>query len=165
MVISREVIISPHSVLMRLLTDQIVNMDRNITSKNGFTFSNGLHLRRGACFAFDITGQEMDPALWGDPHKFVPFRFSDARARAAPGDRKVWFTSTSPKDAMQFGYGKHSCPGRGFATLMLKIFLATMLHEMEVEPLEGAEFPNQIDRGTVSAPPTDVKLRFRKRQL
>jgi len=144
---------------------KIVNLDRNITSKKGFTFSNGLHLRYSAYFAIDTTSQEMNPALWGDPYKFVPFRFSDARAKAGPGDRKIWFTSTSPKDAMQFGYGKQSCPGRGFATLMLKIFLATLLHEFEVEPLEGAEFPKQVDRGTVSGPPTDVKLRFRKRKV
>jgi hypothetical protein len=157
--------ISYYLLTVTLLTDQTVNLDRNITSKNGFTFSNGLHLRRGACFAMDTTGQEMDPALWGDPYKFVPFRFSDARARAGPGDRKIWFTSTSPKDAMQFGYGKHSCPGRGFATLMLKIFLATLLHDFDVEPLEGADFPKQVDRGTVSGPPTDVKLRFRKRKV
>jgi cytochrome P450 len=164
MVTSREVIL-PFAISITPLTYQIVNLDRNITSKNGFTFSNGLHLRHGACFAMDITGQEMDPDLWGDPYKFVPFRFSDARARAGPGDRKIWFTSTSPKDAMQFGYGKHSCPGRGFATLMLKIFLATLLHDFEVEPLEGFEFPNQVDRGTVSTPPTDVKLRFKKRKV
>lgn len=150
---------------VRLLIGQIVNIDRNITARNGFTFSNGLHLKHGACFAMDITGQEMDPALWGDPYKFVPFRFSDARAQAGPGDRKLWFTSTSPKDAMQFGYGKHSCPGRGFATLLLKIFLATLLHEFDVEPLEGAEFPKQVDRGTISVPATNVTLRFRKRKV
>ena len=160
--ISREV--SLPLPLTILLTEPIVNLDRGITAKNGFTFSNGLHLRRGACFAFDITGQEMDPALWGDPYEFVPFRFSDARARAGPSDRKIWFTSTSPKDAMQFGYGKHSCPGRGFATLMLKIFVATLLHEYDVEPLDGMGFPKQVDRGTVSMPPTNVKLRFRKRR-
>ena len=146
-------------------TNRIVNLDRNIVAKSGFTFSNGLHLRRGACIALDSTGQEMDPALWGDPYEFVPFRFSDARARAGPGERKMWFSSTNPKDAMQFGHGKHSCPGRGFATLMLKIFMATLLHEYEVEPLKVADFPKPVDMGTVSSPPTDVKLRFRKRRV
>lgn len=106
----------------------------------------------------------MDPELWGDPYEFLPFRFSDARARAGPGDRKIWFTSTSTKDAMQFGFGKHSCPGRGFATLMIKIFLATLLREYDVEPLEGEPFPKAVDRGTISSPPVDVKLRFRRRQ-
>jgi len=48
---------------------------------------------------------------------------------------------------------------------MLKIFLATLLHEFEVEPLEGFEFPKQVDRGTVSTPRTDVKLRFKKRKV
>jgi cytochrome P450 len=66
---------------------------------------------------------------------------------------------------MQFGYGRHSCPGRGFTTLLLKSFLATLLHEFDVELLDGAEFPKQVDRGTTSMPPMDVKLRFRKRKV
>ena len=147
-----------------------VNIDRNITSPSGFTFSSGLHLPQGTSFALDVTGQEMDPVLWGNPYLFQPFRFSTMRAEAeAKGERKIWFTSTNPATAMQFGYGKHSCPGRGFGTLMLKIFLATLVREWDVVPLEWREgrhnFPHSVDRGTVSMPPCDVKLRFRRRKV
>jgi hypothetical protein len=32
----------------------------------------------------------------------------------------------------------------------------TLLHEFDVESLKGAEFPKQVDRGTISMPPMDV---------
>ena len=115
-------------------------------------------------FALDVPSMEMDPKLWDRPEQFQPFRFSEIRARGGDQANKLYFASTNPNNAMHFGHGRHSCPGRSFASLIMKIFLAVILHEYDVKPEEGAEFPKPMESGPVQRARSDVYLLFRKRQ-
>lgn len=115
-------------------------------------------------FALDVPSMEMDPKLWDRPEEFRPFRFSEIRAQGVGQANKLYFESTDPRNAMHFGHGRHSCAGRGFATLIMKIFLAVLLHEYDVKPEEGAEFPKPAESGPIQRSPTDVHLLFRRRQ-
>ncbi len=62
-----------------------------------------------------------DPAVWEDPERFDPDRFSFDRARLIPSN--AW---------KPFGNGQRSCIGRGFALQEAQLVLALMLQRFDI---------------------------------
>ncbi|KAG0184833.1 hypothetical protein DFQ28_010359 [Apophysomyces sp. BC1034] len=94
-----------------------------------YTFVNGCQVPKGRliettnramCVGFNksrSTVEEMDPDVWGN--------------------RKP---TNSKNDYVVFGVGKHTCPGRFFATLEVKVALVTMLRKYTVTSLDGKPY-------------------------
>lgn len=59
------------------------------------------------------------------------------------------------------GHGKRSCPGRFFAVQEIKLMMAYMLQEYEVEYLKAK--PVSTWMGAFSMPNTSAKIRVRRR--
>ncbi|KAK7746230.1 hypothetical protein SLS62_009446 [Diatrype stigma] len=102
-----------------------VGLERTIVSEGGFTFSNGLHVPKGATLAAPIRGIQTD-------QKYYPGGFNPRRALEDPARPKV--TTLSP-DFLIFGLGRPACPGRWFAITLQKLAMSHILMDYDIECL------------------------------
>jgi len=91
-----------------------------VTLSDGVRIPKGGHLMVGLDRMYD---RNVFPD--SDPTAFDPTRF--LRLRQKPGQENRWnFVTTSPEH-LAFGHGKHSCPGRFFASNEVKVILTYLL--------------------------------------
>ena len=100
-----------------------------------FTFSNGTTVPAGSFVLVPMLAMYQDDSLFPSASTFDAFRFS--KLRDQPGqENRHQFTSTSPQH-INFGHGKHACPGRFFANHEIKLLLAYVLLNYDVKMREG----------------------------
>lgn len=85
-----------------------------------------------------------DPSIYGDPHAFRPERFFS---------RKY-----GPFEYLPFGGGHRRCIGAAFAQYEMKIVLATLMTEWNIELMRGAP-EKPIRRNVTMAPQYGVPIR------
>ena len=118
--------------------------------KQPHTFENGLHLPKGTYACLPIYAIENDPAHTPHPEKFDGLRSYKRRQQTPPNARKPGASneehqfSSTEHTILNFGYGKSACPGRYFASLVLKILFAKLLTEYEFRFLPGTKRPQNI---------------------
>ncbi|KAI1465431.1 putative cytochrome P450 [Daldinia caldariorum] len=115
-----------------------------------YTFMNGLHVPKGTYAAMPIYAIENDPAHTSNPEAFdglgnyrlmLEHQVSDD----GNGDEGRRFRFSTPsRTVLNFGYGRHACPGRHFASLILKILFTKLLTEYEFDFLPGSKRPNNL---------------------
>jgi len=126
------------------------------------TLSDGTHVPAGTFVVASASATHRDKDCYDDPDSFRPFRFSDMRA-AAGEQVKHQFVTTSP-EYIPFGHGKHACPGRFFATNVLKVALACILVNYDVKFEDEGNRPENMWYGTAILPSRTAQVLFRKRQ-
>lgn len=62
-----------------------------------------------------------DKEIFGDGSGYMPRRFLELRQK--PGNENKWQFVTTGPEHLAFGHGKHSCPGRFFASNEIKVIL------------------------------------------
>ncbi|KAI0389953.1 cytochrome P450 [Xylariaceae sp. FL0594] len=154
---------------MRLSDVAVVNMPRDVVGNKSLDLGNGIVCPPGTRLSYPTQSIHTDPDFWDDPLRFNAFRFSDPeKSGRTPlneqqqGPRKererlVDLTTTF----LAWGYGKKACPGRWYAGQTMKQCLAYMVMHYEVE-LVGRP-PQRKALLNAMVPPTDVKLRFRRK--
>ena len=71
----------------------------------------------------------------------------------------------SNEDNLSFGYGRHACPGRFFATNEIKMILARLLLDYDIRLPDGVtERHAQISIGNISGPDPTKEIVLHKRQ-
>jgi len=122
-----------------------------------FTFSDGTYLPKGAYVAVPRHVIHFDESNYPDSTSFVPFRFVD---KAKTTGHKVDITATST-EFLEFGHGRHACPGRFFAATELKLMLALVVMKYDVK----LEAPRPKNWWFLTASKTDLNagVLFRKR--
>ena len=109
------------------------------------TFSNGLHVLKGAYACLPTYAIDNDAALVDDPKLFDglrSYRRRQLEGQPLKGDR-FQFTSLDRQN-LGFGYGKGACPGRFLAGLIIKIAIVKLLTEYEFRFLPGKGRPKNI---------------------
>lgn len=116
-----------------------------------YTFQNGLHVEAGQYVCLPIFAIENDPELIPNPKEFDGLRHYRLAAEAkiknsahgfvassksslvnrANADADDFQFSTPSPMALSFGYGRAACPGRHFASLVIKMVFVKMLSEYE----------------------------------
>ncbi|RBR26695.1 uncharacterized protein FIESC28_00478 [Fusarium coffeatum] len=76
-----------------------------------------IHLPQGSRVSVPVWGIHHDEDIYPAAHNYEAFRF------VQDGGSKDSLVSTS-ENYLSFGLGKHSCPGRNFAAIAMKLFLA-----------------------------------------
>ncbi|TFK90085.1 cytochrome P450 [Polyporus arcularius HHB13444] len=101
-----------------------------------------------------------DEEKYDGANDFKPFRFSDSKEA---GSTRQQFVNTSD-DFMAFGRGKHACPGRFFAAMELKVILAYLLmnYDMELQDKSTGR-PANLHFGVSIAPSPSAVVVFKKR--
>ncbi|KAL8707416.1 MAG: hypothetical protein Q9220_007561 [cf. Caloplaca sp. 1 TL-2023] len=71
-------------------------------------------------------------------------------------------TLTTSPTFLPFGHGRHACPGRFFIAVEIKLMLAYMAMNYDIEPL--AERPRNRWLGGIRLPPTKAVIKVRRRR-
>lgn len=96
-----------------------------------------------------VTLVHADPEIYPEPEAFKPERFADRTYK--------------PSEYLPYGGGHRRCIGAAFADFELRIALATMVAEFDVELLDR-EPPKQVRRNITMAPGNGVPVRLRPRR-
>lgn len=139
------------------------------------------HVPRGTVIATPIDPIHHDAAVYPDPNRFNPFRFTQPGAARSiinafdggEGDRgdeqktsggpQAKSSATLDDRFLGFGFGKHACPGRFFALNEMKMFVAHMVLNYDVECL--GKWPELTNMVWLKVPYNEGRVRVRKRQV
>jgi cytochrome P450 len=150
----------------RLNSFVTVATNRTVVAPDGVTTPSGVQLAPGTVVCAQSYPVFHDPELYPEPKEFKPFRFSEkgSSMSAEKQDyvkraRQSWATTSSEYPA--FGHGRHACPGRFFASSELKLLLAHILMNYDLEALEKR--PENPWFGVNRTPPMKATLRVKRR--
>ena len=114
----------------------------------------GIHLPQGSRVSVPVWGIHHDEDIYPAAHNYEAFRFvQDVRSE----DSLV----SPSENYLSFGLGKHSCPGRNFAAIAMKLFLAYLAVHYDVEAVH--ERPVFVSVGHFPIPPVSGRLRIRRK--
>ncbi|KAF7321139.1 hypothetical protein HMN09_00202000 [Mycena chlorophos] len=140
------------------------SMARRVRAANGVTLPNGVVVPKNATVGVAMDGLHFDEAFYPNPQTFDPWRFSRPREEAAE-DEKAHIHAPKLVDTsvhfLPFSTGIHACPGRFFAANNIKLILAHILLDYEIQPFDHRE-PN-ISLGDISVVPVHAKMMIRRR--
>ncbi|KAJ7185259.1 cytochrome P450 [Mycena filopes] len=124
---------------------------------------NGLVIPKSNYVGVSMDGVHFDEDIYPRAHEYDAFRFSRPREEAefadspyAPED----LLTTSPH-FLFFSHGMHACPGRFFAANNLKLILAHLLINYEIQPF--SKRPENIPVGDILAVPRTAEMFIRRR--
>ena len=97
---------------------------------------------------------QRDPAIFPDPEKFDPERFSPAAKQ-----------SRNPYSFLPFGHGPHSCIGMRFAQMQIRLVLARMLRKYRLEVGPDTKIPPDVKmKATLASPEINLRVVSRTRK-
>ena len=135
----------------------VAQMTRAVT--RDFTFSDGTVVPKGSWVLVPMYAMYTDDDFFPNAEEFDAFRFSRLREQAGHENRHQ-FVSTSTTH-INFGHGKHACPGRFFASQEIKLLLAHVLLNYDVKLAGPAPKATWYDRSR--RPDLRAEVMFRKR--
>jgi len=107
---------------------------------------------KGTWLALHTRPPAIDAHHFGDPLAFRPERWLDPSATGGAHD---------PSAHIPFGSGPRICPGRTLALLEMKVVLAMLFGDFDVERVGNATDVNEVFAFTMA--PVGVKIRLRRR--
>ncbi|KAB5577915.1 cytochrome P450 [Coniochaeta sp. 2T2.1] len=120
----------------RLNSFVTLGLNRVVTARNGLVTPSGIRLPQGTHVCVPCYAVLRDGEVYEDAQTFEPFRFAVPRTGSQgeeKGARKT-FTTTG-NDYLVFGHGRSACPGRFFAANELKLMMAYLLVNYDMEQL------------------------------
>src|ERR1700761_4429551 len=97
------------------------------------TLSDGTHLPTGTTISIPADAVGSDPTNYPNPEEFDAWRFVKLRSQKEGVTSNYHQLVTSNKTSLFFGYGKHACPGRFFAAAEIKLILAHLIMNYDIE--------------------------------
>ncbi|KAL2365893.1 hypothetical protein RJZ56_001191 [Blastomyces dermatitidis] len=129
-----------------------VGLERTIMSKEGFTFSNGLHVPQGTTLAAPLKAIQRDKDNY-------PSGFDPKRSLRDPAKPKI---TTSSPEFLNFGLGHPACPGRWFAASLQKLAFSHLLLEYDFVRVD--QRPPGVRKVTLVEPCGRSLITLRKRK-
>ncbi|KAI4691365.1 uncharacterized protein J4E84_003658 [Alternaria hordeiaustralica] len=164
---------------MRLNPFAIVGLPRTVVHPEGIRLPvSNVHVPQGTMIAVPMEPIHYDESIYPQARSFNAFRFADPNnvtsivdnfatkddleaAKADTNERKGKSTATLDDAFLGFGFGRHACPGRFFALNEMKVFIAHMLLNYDVEHM--AVRPKPLDTVWLKLPLHGGKIRVRRR--
>ncbi|KAI3396064.1 hypothetical protein diail_481 [Diaporthe ilicicola] len=150
-----------HPILIKGLTKEVV-------PAQGVQLPNGIQVPQGTWLGVPVLGIHRDERFYPDSATFDPYRFSRLKLEREKESKDGTQVSTGDLDAantspsyLGFGYGRHACPGRWFAVLMIKTMLAYLTIHYEME-WTGSQNEMKVV-GDAALPPISATIRVRRR--
>jgi len=126
--------------------------------------ASGVELPKGSTIAVPSEQMNHDPAVYTNPDVFDGLRHYRLRQQNSEADLDHHHQFTSiDQTSMNWGYGRHACPGRHCASEMIKVVLALTLLECDVKYEEDKGRPENIYVDTFIIPDMSTLLQMRKR--
>ena len=166
---------------LRLRTS-IKALATEVTAPQGLDIKgHDVHLPRGSRLSVSAWGIHRDPEVYGaNADEYDAFRFArdneqrpqdgangttnggmDAGSGSGSGG-KVNLMVTATENYLPFGMGRHSCPGRYFAAVEGKLFLAYLAVNYDLK-LAAAGRPQFVSIGHFPIPPVNGRLMVRRK--
>ncbi|KAF2494845.1 cytochrome P450 [Lophium mytilinum] len=117
--------------VMRLNPSSFLGVQR--LALHPFNLSDGTHIPAGTILQANLHGVYRDAAIYPDPDAFDPLRSYKQRKAASANEQAKYLFTTSNKESLGWGYGKHACPGRWFAENEIKLILATLVLKYDMK--------------------------------
>lgn len=114
-----------------------------------YTFSNGLHVPKGTYVCMATYAVENDPDQISNPETFDALRTYRKWAEmqdgpgVSPYPKELLFSSTG-RTTLNFGFGKSACPGRFFASLVVKLLFVKLLSGYEFKFMSDSKRPSNL---------------------
>lgn len=129
-----------------------------------FTFADGTHILAGDVACVPSQAMMRDERIYSNPTIFYPERHITITAGdhgTARLETKTRFTDTDMAFPL-WGLGRHSCPGRFYASFLLKLFISYLLTHYDIKLLPRVESQTFTFRSSI-LPKQKSSLLFRKR--
>lgn len=137
----------------------LITFERVITKR--MTLSDGFTIPKGTTIGVPAQALSMDPDLYHDPGRFDGLRFVKTVEKGAPREQYA----ASNHRSMAFGYGRHACPGRFFASCEIKMIMSYLLRNYDFKfPETRKERPSSIAVETQLLPNHDATICLRRRR-
>ncbi|KAM5350905.1 hypothetical protein ACJ41O_003628 [Fusarium nematophilum] len=124
----------------------------------------GVRLPQGSRVSVSAWGIHHDEDIYPDSHTYDAFRFSrpyenDTAADSGGNSHRL----VSPSETyLSFGFGRHACPGRHFAAVEAKLFLAYLSLHYDLKQVH--ERPSFVSLGHLPTPPIKGRLMVRRKR-
>ena len=118
------------------------------------TTVSGVRLPAGTVVWCLVRPGGLDEKLFPEPRSFRPERWLGAAAQSASGAKRT---------TMPFGAGPRMCPGRYLALAEIKMVMATLLGNFELESVATADGSEPAERIALTMSPVGLQLRLKER--
>jgi cytochrome P450 len=130
-----------------------------------WTMKDGTLVPKGTIIFLNEKAVYDDEEIFDTPEVFNPWRMYQRRQREGEAQKHQWVMA-SPTH-LHFGYSKHACPGRFFASNEIKVLLALLVMRYEIKALNIPGGLRQVREGhwgdNNRVPITNAKLEFKDR--
>ncbi|KAK9414413.1 hypothetical protein SUNI508_11255 [Seiridium unicorne] len=123
------------------LTGNVTSFIRKVVKP--IDLSDGTHLPPGTNLLAPQIGFSHDERYFQDPEVFDGLRFWKMRHQSEEAANRWQFTSIGDYN-INFGIGKHACPGRFFAGNEIKVILAHLVLNYDIKLKEGEGRPEPM---------------------
>ncbi|PBP27567.1 hypothetical protein BUE80_DR001381 [Diplocarpon rosae] len=143
---------------------------KQVVKKDGINLPTGEHLPFGTNVGIHNYPVHHDEDYYQNPYSFDPLRFCSPIEPANQYEKKsaqsvrykgTPLVTTTPK-YLAFSHGKHSCPGRFFASQQLKLVLAYIATNYDIQHIDLRPENNWLVGS--QGPPLNVQVRIRRRE-
>ena len=143
-----------------------------ISAKDGLEVNHGNIIPEGTRIGFPLQAIHHDASLYPDPFRFNPFRFSGMLDASHPGDQPSVVAQHTPSQEkcvnvnerfLTWGFGRHACPGRFFASQMMSLALAYIVQNYDIQSL--TERTKSYPVLNILMPPSSATIRIRRRKI
>ncbi|KAF8910293.1 cytochrome P450 [Mucidula mucida] len=130
-----------------------------------YTFSDGTTLPAKTVVAVAVSVVHEDEHAYEDSRTFDGFRFSKKVLLDEEDSRWMHRMTTPSPSYLAFGRGQHLCPGRFFASVVMKFLTAYVLMNYDVKMEVEGKRPGLTALGPSAGPPRKTRILFRRRPL
>ncbi|KAI8725585.1 hypothetical protein NCS52_00130000 [Fusarium sp. LHS14.1] len=122
-----------------------------------------LKLPQGSRVSVSAWGIHHDEDIYPNAYTFDAFRFSRPHENhmIAEDKKEAHLLVSLSEDYLPFGFGRHACPGRYFAAVETKLFLAYMAVHYDLKQVHKR--PGFVSLGHLPTPPIKGKLMIRRK--
>ncbi|KAE9582136.1 hypothetical protein CGMCC3_g1419 [Colletotrichum fructicola] len=126
------------------------------------TLPDGTFIPKGTKIEVNTASIHVDEAYYPDPQRFDGLRYY--RLRQRPGDENKHMYYSVGKNDLSFGFGRHACPGRYLGHLNIKLVMAELLMEYDVQTTLKSGRPKNIEFEALVAPDPDFEILLKSRR-
>ncbi|KAL2287027.1 hypothetical protein FJTKL_06052 [Diaporthe vaccinii] len=121
----------------------LITFERIITED--WRLSDGMVIPAHTTIGVPAQAISMDPQLYTEPEKFDGLRFAKLRGSTTDPAKtgKAQFVAANPQ-SMAWGYGRHACPGRFFASDEIKAITIYLLNNYDIKFAAGQKRPESL---------------------
>lgn len=128
------------------------------------SLSDGTTLPAGTKVLAPQAAISRDEQHYPDPDTFDALRFYKMRQESSESSNRWQFTSLHDTN-INFGAGKHACPGRFFASNEIKMILSHLILNYDIRLKPGESRPKPMAIVMTKAPDPNAELEFRRRSM